>query len=65
MSAVVEISEPPIPAEAFVQFPGRWVAVHDGEIVADAPTLEELEADARVQPTDTCFRVPEQGAKFF
>jgi hypothetical protein len=65
MSAVAEISQLPIPAEAFERFPGRWVAVSDGEIVADALTLEDLEADPRVSLTDTCFRVPEEGAKFF
>jgi len=65
MSAVVEISQLPVPAEAFERFPGRWVAVNDGDIVADALTLEELEADPRVGATDTCFRVPEEGAKFF
>lgn len=64
MAAVVEISPPPVPAEAFERFPGRWVAVRDGEIVADAGTLEELEADERVIATDTLFRVPEPNSKF-
>jgi hypothetical protein len=64
MAAVVEISPPPVPAEAFERFPGRWVAIRDGDIVADAGTPEELEADERVDTTDTLFRVPESGSKF-
>jgi hypothetical protein len=65
MASVVEISEAPVPAEAFELFPGRWVAIDDGHIVADAATLEELDADERVGAADTRFRVPEEGAKFF
>jgi len=65
MAPVVDISQPPVPAEVFDRFPGRWVAVDDGEIVADAPTLEDLEADERVGPAHTRFRVPEKDAKFF
>jgi Family of unknown function (DUF5678) len=64
MAAVVEISPPPVPAEAFERFPGHWVAVRDGDIVSAARTLEELEADERVSITDTLFRVPEQNSKF-
>lgn len=64
MAAVVEISPPPVPAEAFERFPGRWVALRDGDTVADARTIEELEANERVATTDTLFRVPEPGSKF-
>jgi Family of unknown function (DUF5678) len=64
MAAVVEISPPPVPAEAFERFPGHWVALRDGDIVANARTLEELEADERVAIIDTLFRVPEPGSKF-
>jgi len=64
MAPVVEISQPPVPAEVFDRFPGRWVAVDDGEVVADAATLEELEADERVGLDHTRFRVPEKDAKF-
>jgi hypothetical protein len=65
MGPVAEISEPPVPSDVFDRFPGRWVAVRQGEAVADAPSLEELEANGRVNESDTCFRVPEEGAKFF
>ncbi|HLM84843.1 MAG TPA: hypothetical protein VK272_01500 [Solirubrobacteraceae bacterium] len=64
MAAVVEISPPPVPAEAFERFPGRWVAIRNGDIVADAYLLEDLETDPRVEITDTLFRVPEPGSKF-
>jgi hypothetical protein len=63
MAPVAEVSPPPVPAEAFERFPGRWVAVRDGEIVADARTIEELEASSRVQAADTFFRVPEPNSK--
>ena len=64
MAAVVEISPPPVPAEAFERFPGRWVAIRDGSIVADAHALKDLEEDEDVYITDTLFRVPEPGSKF-
>jgi hypothetical protein len=64
MAAAVEISPPPVPAEAFERFPGRWVAVRDGDVVADARTLEELVASELVETTDTLFRVPEANSKF-
>lgn len=64
MAAAVEISPPPVPAEAFKRFPGRWVAVRDGDIIADARTLEELVAGELVEAADTLFRVPEANSKF-
>jgi hypothetical protein len=64
MVAVVDISPPSVPIEAFDRFPGRWVALRDGVIIADARTLEELESDDRTESTDTVFRVPEPGSKF-
>lgn len=60
-----ETSQPPVPAAVFDQFPGRWVAITRGVVLADAATLDELDADARVADTATRFRVPEKGAKFF
>lgn len=65
MAPVAEISQPPIPPEAFDRFPGKWVAIREGQVVADADTLEALEGDDRVKPSDTRFRVPERDAKFF
>ena len=64
MAAVVEISPPPVPADAFERFPGLWVAIRDGSIVAHAHDLDDLEADDDVAITDTLFQVPEPGSKF-
>ncbi len=64
MAPVAEVSPPPVPAEAFERFPGRWIAVRDSEIVADARTIEQLEASPHVGASDTFFRVPEPNSKF-
>jgi Family of unknown function (DUF5678) len=64
MASAVEISLPPVPAEAFERFPGRWVAIRDDHIVADARTLEELGVDERVLDSDALFRVPERNSTF-
>jgi hypothetical protein len=64
MAPVAEISPPPVPAEAFKRFPGRWIAVRDGDVVADARTIEELEANELVEPLDMFFQVPEPNSKF-
>jgi hypothetical protein len=63
--AIAEVSKPPVPQEAFERFPGRWVALRDGEIVADAETLDELQRDERVESTDALFRVPEASTHFY
>jgi hypothetical protein len=65
MTSVVTVSRPPVPAEVFELFPGRWVAIRDGEVVADAGSRNELDSDSRVEPADARFKVPEPGAKFF
>lgn len=64
VSAVAEVSLPPVPAEVFERFAGRWVALRDGAVVASARTLEELTADERVVDSDTLFRAPEPNSKF-
>jgi hypothetical protein len=64
MAAVVEISPPPVPADAFERFPGLWVAIRDGNIVAHARDLEDLERNDDVAITDTLFQVPQPGSKF-
>jgi hypothetical protein len=53
-----------VPAEAFERFPGRWIAVRDAEIVANARTIEDLQANELIGPSDTFFRVPEPNSKF-
>lgn len=52
MAPTTEISKPPVPQEAFERFAGRWVALRNGEIIADAQTREELQQDERVETTD-------------
>lgn len=63
--AIAEVSKSPVPQEAFDRFPGRWIALRDGEIVADAATDDELRQDDRVQSTDALFRVPEAATHFY
>lgn len=59
------ISKPPVPQEAFERFPGRWVALREGQIIADAETEDELQRDERVESTDALFRVPETSTHFY
>lgn len=59
------ISKPPVPQEAFERFPGRWVALRNGKIIADAETEEKLMQDERVESTDALFRVPETSTHFY
>ena len=63
--ATAAVSRPPVPQEAFEQFGGRWIALRDGEIIADADTPDELRADSRVESTDALFRVPEASTHFY
>ncbi len=65
MAPVAQLSQSPVPSEAFERFPGKWIAIRSGEIVAAADTLELLTADEQVRDTDIRFRVPEPGANFF
>jgi hypothetical protein len=64
MTAAVEISLPPVPAEAFERYPGCWIAVRSGDIVAAARTLEELDTNELVEATDALFRVPDSNSTF-
>jgi Family of unknown function (DUF5678) len=62
---IAVVSKPPVPQEAFDRYPGRWIALRNGEIVADAATEVELREDARVESDDTLFRVPEASTHFY
>jgi Family of unknown function (DUF5678) len=64
MPSPVQVSLPAVPAEAFERFPGRWIAVRDGAIMADGETLEDLKATYDVADGDTLFRVPERNSQF-
>ena len=59
------VSLPPVPEEAFELFPGRWIALRGGEVVADGATVDELWQNERVEATDALFRVPETGTLFY
>jgi hypothetical protein len=61
----VTISKPPVPTEAFERFTGRWIALREGAIVADADTREQLQQDERVELSDTLFRVPDASTHFY
>jgi hypothetical protein len=37
---------------------GRWVAIREDHVVADAETLRDLVRDERVKDTDTRYAVP-------
>ena len=63
--AVAEVSKSPVPQEAFERFPGRWIALRDGEIVVDAATEAELRKDRRVESSDALFEVPEAATHFY
>jgi Family of unknown function (DUF5678) len=39
---------------------GRWVAIRDDHVIADANTLGELIRDDRVERTDTRMAVPQR-----
>jgi len=52
------ISLPPVPAEAYERYPGQWVALHCGRIVAASPEREELERDERLSGGEIIFHVP-------
>ncbi len=65
MAPVAEFSQSPVPSEAFERFPGKWVAIRGGDVVAAADTLQALTADERVEDSDIRFRVPEPDAHFF
>ncbi len=63
--AIAEVSKSPVPQEAFDRFPGRWIALRDGNIVADAETEDGLRQDDLVKSTDAFFRVPEASTHFY
>jgi hypothetical protein len=65
MAPIATLSKPPVPQEAFDDYAGKWIALRDGEIVADADTEDGLRQDDRVLSTDALFRVPEASTHFY
>ncbi len=63
--STAEVSRSPLPPN-IGDFEGRWVAIRDDEVIADAESIELLTQDDRVRPgTDVLYRVPEQGTYFY
>lgn len=62
--STIERVRSPLPA-GIEKYEGRWVAIRDGEIVADAETLEALVADEHTSDTDLIYLVPERGTYFY
>ena len=54
-----------IPPAAFDDYPGKWIAVRDGAVVASADSLGELRANPEVTREDAVYVVPEQSTYFF
>jgi hypothetical protein len=53
-----------VPSEAFSEHVGRWVAVKDGRVVADAADPKELLARPDVDSDATPFYVPDTDELF-
>jgi Family of unknown function (DUF5678) len=60
----VIVSENPLPDDT-ENYAGRWIAIRDRKVVADAETLPELRADPRVRRDDTVYAVPPPGLHFY
>lgn len=59
MSNTPRIMLSPFP-EGNEQYSGRWVAIRNRQVVADAKSLRALEKDDRVRPDDFFHRVPDR-----
>jgi hypothetical protein len=59
----VIVSESPLPDDT-QRYAGRWIAIRERKVVADAATLPELRADPRVRREDTVYPVPPRGRHF-
>jgi Family of unknown function (DUF5678) len=55
----------PLPADDLEHYSGQWVAVRGGKVVAHHPSLEELQGDPDVLPTDDVFPIGEPPAGFY
>lgn len=60
MSSTPKVIRSWIP-EGIEQYSGRWVAIRQGKVVADAKSLRALEKDDRFRPGDFIHRVPDRG----
>jgi hypothetical protein len=64
-SAPVVIQDEPIAREDLTPYRGRWVALRDGYVKADADVLEDLIAYGGVLSTDVMLHVPEHDVPLF
>jgi hypothetical protein len=53
-----------VPEEAFADYVGRWVALKDGKVVADAADPKELLSRSDVDSDATPFYVPDTDELF-
>jgi hypothetical protein len=60
---VVERS--PLTAAILEEHAAKWIAVRDGDVVAEAETLEDLRANQDVRREDAVYLVPERASYFF
>jgi hypothetical protein len=62
---VAESQQTMVPKEDLTPYKGRWVALRDGHVVADAHSAISLRNDDRVGVTDMIMPVPEQAGGTF
>jgi hypothetical protein len=65
MSVAPEIARSPLPSEVEDRYAGKWIAIRDGDVIAEADDLERLMDDERVRPEDAVYHVPEAGSYFY
>jgi hypothetical protein len=53
-----------VPAGVRERYPGKWITLREGEVVASADDLEALLAIERVG-ADVLYYVPPQGSHFY
>jgi hypothetical protein len=56
-----EIALSPIPAEAYENYRGRWVAIRDRRVVAADDDYDALAANPKVEQEDVLFHVRPAG----
>ena len=58
----VEIARSPLPDDVEQSHPGKWIAVRDGKVVAEADDLEALVSSPSFEPDDAVYHVPPPGS---
>ena len=52
------LSQTPLSREIFDRYQGKWIAVLNGDVIADADSLEELRNDPDADGADAYYHVP-------